>query len=189
MYAFLLVLVPLATVAAWALVQDRKRRHAHGADMQSRIRAARESAKERAARWMLRVSLTMAGRAHRCPCGCLAERGLPRTAEGTGFAAVSGCAGSGEVRCEQPDLGSRAGGSGAGRVVHLRLRQRARPASTRAHRQARHHPAAHLHHTAETMSGSSRPANKGAAGYPATNSAETMAIMRGQYRTVLNPRL
>lgn len=128
MYAFLLVLVPLATVTAWALAQDRKRRHrrhAHGADMQSRIRAATESEKERAVRWMLRVSLTMAGRAHRCPCGCLAERALPRTAGGLGFAAVSGCAGSGEVHCEQPDLGSCAGGSGAGRVVHLRLRRRA----------------------------------------------------------------
>jgi hypothetical protein len=27
MYAFLFVLVPLATVAAWALAHDRKRRH------------------------------------------------------------------------------------------------------------------------------------------------------------------
>ena len=52
MYAFLFVLVPLATVVAWALARDRKRRHAHGADMQSRTRAARESAKERAAKWM-----------------------------------------------------------------------------------------------------------------------------------------
>jgi hypothetical protein len=55
MYAFLFVLVPLAVVIAWALAQDRKRRHrrhAGGADMQSRFRAARESAKERAARWM-----------------------------------------------------------------------------------------------------------------------------------------
>ena len=54
MYAFLFVLVPLAVVIAWALAQDRKRRrhHAHGADMQSRFRAARESAKDRAARWM-----------------------------------------------------------------------------------------------------------------------------------------
>ena len=59
MYAFLFVLVPLAIVAAWALAQDRKRRHrrhARGADMQSRVRAARESAKERAARWMLPVA-------------------------------------------------------------------------------------------------------------------------------------
>ena len=30
MYAFLFVLVPLATVVAWALARDRKRRHAHG---------------------------------------------------------------------------------------------------------------------------------------------------------------
>ena len=55
MYAFLLVLVPLAVVVAWALAQDRKRRrrrHADGADMGLRIRAARESAKDRAARWM-----------------------------------------------------------------------------------------------------------------------------------------
>ena len=54
MYAFLFVLVPLAIVVAWALAHDRKRRHraADGADMQSRIRAARESAKERAAKWM-----------------------------------------------------------------------------------------------------------------------------------------
>jgi hypothetical protein len=59
MYAFLFVLVPLAIVVAWALAQDRKRRHrrhAPGADMQSRIRAARESAKDRAAKWMLRAT-------------------------------------------------------------------------------------------------------------------------------------
>ena len=58
MYAFLFVLVPLAIVIAWALAHDRKRRHRRhprGADMQSRIRAARESAKDRAATWMLRV--------------------------------------------------------------------------------------------------------------------------------------
>ena len=58
MYAFLFVLVPLAIVVAWALAHDRKRRHrrhARGADMQSRVRAARESAKDRAAKWMLRV--------------------------------------------------------------------------------------------------------------------------------------
>ena len=50
MYALLFVLVPLVIVAAWALAHDRKRRyrrHAHGADMQSRIRAARQSAEER----------------------------------------------------------------------------------------------------------------------------------------------
>jgi hypothetical protein len=59
MYAFLFVLVPLAIVAACALAHDRKRRHrrhAHGADMQSRFRAARQSANERAARWMLCVT-------------------------------------------------------------------------------------------------------------------------------------
>lgn len=59
MYAFLFVLVPLAIVAAWALAHDRKRRyrrHTHGADMQSRIRAARQSAEERAAKWMLPVA-------------------------------------------------------------------------------------------------------------------------------------
>lgn len=59
MYAFLFILVPLAIVTAWALAQDRKRRHrrrAYAPDMQSRVRAARESAKERAARWMLRGS-------------------------------------------------------------------------------------------------------------------------------------
>ena len=59
MYAFLVVLVPLAVVAAWALARGRNRRrrpHAHGADVQSRVRAAGESAKERAARWMLRGS-------------------------------------------------------------------------------------------------------------------------------------
>lgn len=58
MYAFLFVLVPLAIVVTWALAHDRKRRHrrhAHGADMQSRVRAARESAKDRAAKWMLRI--------------------------------------------------------------------------------------------------------------------------------------
>jgi hypothetical protein len=58
MHAFLFVLVPLAIVIAWALAHDRKRRHrcyADGADMQLRLRAARESAKERAARWMLRI--------------------------------------------------------------------------------------------------------------------------------------
>ena len=57
MYAFLFVLVPLAIVVAWALAQDRKRRHrrhARGADVRSRVRAARESAKDRAAKWMLR---------------------------------------------------------------------------------------------------------------------------------------
>ena len=55
MYAFLFALVPLAIVIAWALAHDMKRRHrrnAGGADMQSRFRAARESAKDRAARWM-----------------------------------------------------------------------------------------------------------------------------------------
>jgi len=55
MYAFLFALVPLAIVIAWALAHDRKRRHrrpARGPDMQSRIRAARQSANERAARWM-----------------------------------------------------------------------------------------------------------------------------------------
>ena len=48
---------------------------------------------------------------------CLAPEGRP---------APQPCqaAGSGEVRGEQPDLGSRARGSGAGRVVHLRLRRR-----------------------------------------------------------------
>src|SRR5262249_11233382 len=56
---FLCVLVPLAIVIAWALAQDWKRRHRRhlgAADMQSRIRAARESAKERAAKWMLRLA-------------------------------------------------------------------------------------------------------------------------------------
>jgi hypothetical protein len=56
MYAFLFVLVPLAIVAACALAHNRKgrhRRHAPRVDMQSRIRAARQSANERAARWML----------------------------------------------------------------------------------------------------------------------------------------
>ena len=55
MYAFLFVLVPLAIVIAWALAHDLKRRHRRNAgagDMQARFRAARESAKERAARWM-----------------------------------------------------------------------------------------------------------------------------------------
>lgn len=59
MYVFLFVLVPLAIVIAWALAQDWKRRHrprAHGGDMQSRIGAATESAKGRAAKWMLRVT-------------------------------------------------------------------------------------------------------------------------------------
>jgi hypothetical protein len=58
MYAFLFVLVPLAVVAAWALARGRNRRrrhHAHGADMQSRVRAAKQSAKDRAAKWMLPV--------------------------------------------------------------------------------------------------------------------------------------
>ena len=124
MYAFLFVLVPLATVVAWALARDRKRRHAHGADMQSRTRAARESAKERAAKWMLRASLTMAGRAQRCLRRCLAERDLPHAGGRAGVAALSG-RGEREVRGEQSDLGSCARGSGAGRVVHLRLRRRA----------------------------------------------------------------
>jgi hypothetical protein len=56
MYAFLFVLVPLAIVAAWALAQDRKRRHrrhASGADIQSRVRGARQSAKRRTARWQI----------------------------------------------------------------------------------------------------------------------------------------
>ena len=59
MYVFLFVLVPLAIVIAWALAQDWKRRHrrqAHGADTQSRIMTATESAKGRATRWMLRVT-------------------------------------------------------------------------------------------------------------------------------------
>jgi hypothetical protein len=59
MHAFLFVLVTLAVVAAWALAHDRNRRrrhHAHGADVQSRVRAARESAKDRAAKWMLPVT-------------------------------------------------------------------------------------------------------------------------------------
>ena len=59
MYVFLFVLVPLAIVIAWALAQDwkhRHRRHAHGADMQSRIGTATESAKGRASEWMLRVT-------------------------------------------------------------------------------------------------------------------------------------
>jgi hypothetical protein len=54
MYTFLFALVPLAIAAVWALVHDPKRRHrhhAHGADIQLRIRAARESASERAAKW------------------------------------------------------------------------------------------------------------------------------------------
>jgi hypothetical protein len=45
MYAFSFVLVPLAIVAAWALIQDRKRRHRprhHSADTESRIRARKE---------------------------------------------------------------------------------------------------------------------------------------------------
>lgn len=101
MYAFLLVLVPLATVAAWALARDRKRRHrrhAHAPDIQSRIRTARESAQERAAKWMLRASLTMAGRAHRCLCGCLAKRDLPRARGETGSAALSSCGERGDSR-------------------------------------------------------------------------------------------
>jgi len=57
MYAFLFVLIPLAVVVALALAHNRKRhrRHVGGADMQLRIRAARESAKEQAVRWMLRI--------------------------------------------------------------------------------------------------------------------------------------
>jgi hypothetical protein len=51
MYALLFVLVPLAIVAAWALIQNRKRRHRprrRCADIESRIRAARASAEGRA---------------------------------------------------------------------------------------------------------------------------------------------
>ena len=58
MYVFLFVLVPLAIVIAWALAQDwkhRRRRHVHGADTQSRILEATESAKGRATKWMLRL--------------------------------------------------------------------------------------------------------------------------------------
>ena len=58
MYVFLFVLVPLAIVTGWALAHDLKRRHRRhvgGPDMQARFRTARESAKERAARWMLRI--------------------------------------------------------------------------------------------------------------------------------------
>lgn len=50
MYTFSFVLVPLAIVAAWALIQDRKRRHRprrRSADMESRIRAGRASAEGR----------------------------------------------------------------------------------------------------------------------------------------------
>jgi Tfp pilus assembly protein FimT len=50
MYALLFVLVLLAIVAAWALIQHRKRRHRprrRCADMESRIRAARASAEGR----------------------------------------------------------------------------------------------------------------------------------------------
>jgi hypothetical protein len=50
MYALLFVLVPLAIVAAWALIQNRKRRHRprrRRTDMESRIRAARASAEGR----------------------------------------------------------------------------------------------------------------------------------------------
>src|SRR5438034_1085717 len=127
MYAFLFVLVPLATVTAWALVRDRKRRHrrhSHAPDIQSRIRTARQSAQERAAKWMLRASLTMAGGLTDALADawrngtCLAPEGRPAPQPGQ-------AAGSGEVRGEQPDLGSCARGSGAGRVVHLRLRRRA----------------------------------------------------------------
>ena len=50
MYALLFVLVPLAIVVSWALIQHRKRRHRprrRCADMESRIRAARASAEGR----------------------------------------------------------------------------------------------------------------------------------------------
>jgi len=50
MYALLFVLVPLAIVVSWALIQHRKRRHRPRrscADMESRIRAARASAEGR----------------------------------------------------------------------------------------------------------------------------------------------
>ena len=55
MYLLLFVLVPLAIGVAWVLLHHRKwrhRPHGHSADMQSRARAARQSADERAARWM-----------------------------------------------------------------------------------------------------------------------------------------
>ena len=50
MYALLFVLVPLAIVVFWALIQGRKRRHRprrRCAGMESRIRAARASAEGR----------------------------------------------------------------------------------------------------------------------------------------------
>jgi hypothetical protein len=58
MYAFLFVLVPLAIVAAWALAHDRKPRYWRHARVgrPSRIRAARQSAEERAAKWMVPVA-------------------------------------------------------------------------------------------------------------------------------------
>jgi hypothetical protein len=55
MYVLLFILVPLAIGIAWVLVHDRKwrhRPHGHSADVRSRQRAARQSAEERAARWM-----------------------------------------------------------------------------------------------------------------------------------------
>jgi hypothetical protein len=122
MYAFLFVLVPLAIVAAWALAHDRKRRyrrHARGADMQSRIRAARQSAQERAAKWMLPVTQDEQGRLTDAFADAWRD-GTCLPPEGTGFAAVSSCGRSGRFRGDQPDLG-RCTRSGAGRVVPFRL--------------------------------------------------------------------
>ena len=50
MYALLFILVPLAIVAAWALIQHRKRQRRprrRYTDMESRIRSARASAEGR----------------------------------------------------------------------------------------------------------------------------------------------
>ena len=50
MYTLLFILAPLVIVVAWALIQDRKRRHRprrRSAGMESRIRAARASAEGR----------------------------------------------------------------------------------------------------------------------------------------------
>ena len=124
MYAFLFVLVPLATVIAWALARDRKRRHAHGADMRSRTRAARESAKSGPPSGC--YAITHDGRAGSAvPSPMPGGTGPPSRRRGAWLRSPVKLRGSGEVRGGQPDLGSCARGSGAGRVVHLRLRRRA----------------------------------------------------------------
>ena len=97
MYPFLFVLVPLAIVAAWALAHDRKRRyrrHARGADMQSRIRAARQAAEERAAKWMLPVAQDEQGGLTDAFADAWRD-GTCLAPEGTGFAVLSSCGGAG----------------------------------------------------------------------------------------------